>query len=90
MKEIECVVSGRVQGVTYRSFAHKKASALWLSGYVENLPDHRVRLVAQGQEDKLEALIELLWKGPFGAHIQDVSVAWRESIETYHGFSIRY
>jgi len=90
MKEILCVVSGRVQGVTYRSFVQKKADALWLFGYVENTTGGTVRVVAQGSEEKLEKFIKYLWKGPFGSHINDVIVTWREPTETFNEFFIKH
>jgi len=90
MQEIEAVVSGKVQGVTYRDFVQKKASALWVFGYVENIPDFKVKVVAQGNKEKLERFIEHLWKGPFGSKISDVSVVWREPTENYNDFSIHY
>ena len=89
-KQIECIVSGRVQGINYRSFVHKKASALWLSGYVENMPNRNVRVIAQGPEEKLKTLVEHLWKGPFSASINDVSITWREPNQKFNDFSVHY
>jgi len=90
MQEIECIVHGKVQGINYRNFVKKKADALWLSGEVENIPDFKVRVVAQGPEEKLEKLIEHLRKGPFGAKVSNVEVNWREPIRKYQGFEIKY
>jgi acylphosphatase len=90
MKEIEARISGNVQGVNFRSFVKKKADNLWLSGTVENIPDFKVRVIAQGSEEKLERLIEYLWKGPFTAKVSNVEVIWREVEEKYQNFKINY
>jgi len=90
MKEMEAIISGRVQGINYRSFVHKKANALWLSGYVENMPNRNVRVVSQGSEEKLRALVEHLWKGPFSANVSNVLVTWCEPTQDFNDFSIRY
>lgn len=90
MQEIECIVSGKVFGVGYRYFVHKKAEALWLTGYVKNTPDYTVRVLAQGKKEQLEKLIAHLWKGPFAASVRDVSVTWRVPTETFKDFTIQY
>jgi acylphosphatase len=90
MEEIEATVSGKVQGVNFRSFVKKKADSLWLIGEVENVPNFKVKVIAQGSRDRLEKLIEYLWKGPFGAKVSNVDIFWRESVEEYQGFKIKY
>lgn len=90
MIELEAVVSGKVHGVTYRDFVARKARSLWLTGYVENIPGYKVQVVGQGPKEKLEKLIEYLWKGPFGARVNDVTIVWREPKEDYHDFKINF
>ncbi len=58
------IVSGRVQGVFFRGAAAQEARALGLSGWVSNLPDGRVEIVAEGGRRNLEMLCRL---GPSGA-----------------------
>lgn len=90
MKEIECVISGKVQGVNFRSFVRSKANALWVTGFVENINSYDVRVVAQGSEEKLKKLIAFLYKGPFTAQVNNVVVSWRDPTEQYDDFSIHY
>jgi acylphosphatase len=90
MREIEVTISGKVQGVNFRNFVKKKADSLWLYGEVQNAPDFKVRVIAQGPEEKLERLIEHLWKGPFTAKVSNVEVSWRDSREGYQSFKIKY
>ena len=89
-QEIFCRVKGKVQGVTYRNFAAKHAKHLALVGYVRNAPDFTVEVLVQGFSDNLEKLIELLRKGPFGSHVSDVEVEWREPSGEFEDFEIVY
>lgn len=79
MQRITALVSGQVQGVGYRHFARKKAFELGLAGYVENLPDGRVEVVAEGEKADLEQLIHHLRQGPRGARVHQVDVQWSEA-----------
>jgi acylphosphatase len=89
-EEIECFVVGRVQGVLFRDFIQRKAKPLGIRGFVENLEDRSVHVVAQGSEGDLERLIELLHKGPFLARVARVNVTWRKPKEVFDDFKIRY
>ena len=89
-EEIYCCVRGKVQGVTYRMFAAKHARHLALVGYVRNMRDFTVEVVAQGFSDNLEKFIEHLRKGSFGSHVSNVEVTWRELSGTFEGFEIQY
>ena len=61
---LRCYVSGRVQGVGFRYAAAEKALSLGLKGYVRNLPDRRVEVLACGEERAVNALRNWLWQGP--------------------------
>lgn len=90
MKELECIVTGRVQLVLYRDFVQRNARALGLSGVVENLPDGSVRVVAQGSEDLLQELIARLRKGSLLSRVDNVAALWRAPREHFTDFVIRY
>ncbi len=79
-RRIVALVSGRVQGVGYRAFARRKAQELGLSGYAENLPDGRVEVVAEGDEEDLKLFIEFLKRGPRLAQVEAVEVTWGEPV----------
>lgn len=87
-KEIHCRVHGKVQMVMFRDFVARKARSLGIVGTVDNLPDFSVEVIAQGEEDALEKLIEHLHKGPFLARVLRVDVAWREPTDDFKGFKI--
>lgn len=69
---LRCYVSGRVQGVGFRYATAEKALALRVNGYVRNLPDRRVEVLACGEERAVTALRNWLWQGPSLARVSDV------------------
>ena len=84
------IISGRVQGVMFRDFAQRKATALGLTGEVENLPDGTVRVRAEGEREVLEKLVTLLKKGVPASQVDSVSVRWEAPRGSFDVFSIRY
>lgn len=54
MKRLTAYVSGKVQKTGYRAKVTDFARALGFKGFVENLDDGRVRIVAEGEEDRLK------------------------------------
>jgi acylphosphatase len=69
-------LSGRVQGVGFRYFVQRLAVRRRLAGYVRNLPDRRVEIVAEGPLGDVDALINAARQGPPGAAVQDVRLEW--------------
>ena len=65
---------GRVQGVGYRFFAQRHASVLGVRGYVRNLPDGNVEVIAQGNASAVEAMIDWCRLGPPMAQVEQVQV----------------
>ena len=53
MKRIVVNVKGRVQGVGYRNFVADYAQQTGILGYVRNMPDGSVQVIAEGSEDSL-------------------------------------
>lgn len=91
MMRVRLTVTGRVQGVSYRAYALDQARALGLTGYVCNLPDGRVDILAEGEAAPLEAFIAWCRKGPTLAKVSHVTVLAEEFIPGEHErFVIRY
>ncbi|MGZ8440115.1 MAG: acylphosphatase [Candidatus Deferrimicrobiaceae bacterium] len=84
------VVSGRVQGVFFRASTRDVASRCGVRGYVRNLPERQVEAVLQGERSAVEKVIAFLREGPPGAVVTDIAVDWRDPIEPYEGFHVRY
>ncbi len=90
LKGLHAFVSGIVQGVGYRAFTRKVAKSLGLKGFVRNLPDGRVEVYAEGEEEKLRELLNHLEKGPFFARVDGVEYTFVEPRGEYEDFIILY
>ena len=90
MRRVHLFISGRVQGVFFRSNTQDEARALGLTGLVRNLPDGRVEVVAEGEEEDLKELIKWCHKGPPGARVREVEVNWERFTGEFDQFQIRY
>jgi acylphosphatase len=82
--------TGRVQGIGFRYTAREIACGYDATGYVCNLHDGRVELVAEGDEEEVAAFLEAICASQLGSHIRNVDVNWREATEEFDGFDIRY
>lgn len=90
MKRLHAFVSGRVQGVFFRSRTSEVASSLNLKGWVRNLRDGRVEVVAEGEDNKIEELIKFLHKGPPHAIVSDVEITWEKFKNEFQCFEVVY
>jgi acylphosphatase len=88
-RRVHLFVSGRVQGVFFRAHTRDLARSLGLSGFVRNLPDGRVEIVAEGEEGALEKLVSFAHRGPPLAQVTGVEVRWEAPTGEFFGFSIR-
>lgn len=69
-----CYISGRVQGVFYRASARQKATELGCAGYARNLPDGRVEVLAVGEPQAVQSLLDWLWRGSPASDVKFVEV----------------
>lgn len=83
------LISGKVQGVFYRANTRHTAKELGVKGWVRNLQDGRVEVVAEGRKPLLDRLIEYCKKGPEGADVEDVHVEWSKPENEFEGFEVR-
>jgi acylphosphatase len=82
-------IHGRVQGVAYRASAARRGRELGLSGYVRNLADGSVEVVAEGEDTALAALVAWCHEGPPLARVERVDVTHGEARGDSRGFVIR-
>jgi len=66
-------VTGRVQGVFFRDSARQHAHSLGVTGWVRNLDDGSVELMACGDSSQVDAFLNWLWKGPPMASVDNVA-----------------
>ncbi len=83
-------VSGRVQGVFFRSETQDEAVRHDVTGWVRNLPDGRVEAVFEGEKENVDKLIEFCRRGPPGARVAKVEVSWETYTGEFKNFKIRY
>ena len=86
--EFHCIVTGRVQGVAYRNFTREMAIELELTGFVANLPDGSVEVLAQGKYNVLKVFRNHLLQGPDAARVKNVYEEWKEPEREYDGFKV--
>ena len=80
-KTINFFVSGRVQGVCFRMSTNQQAKLLGITGWVRNLEDGRVEVLATGDDKALEQLGKWLTQGPSMAkvlNLESIPVDYQE------------
>ena len=85
---IKLIVSGKVQGVSFRWFTVQAARDLRLNGYAKNLADGSVEVRAEGPELALKSLIEKVNQGPQISRVDDVNITWSKSNQEFDHFDI--
>jgi len=84
---MHCYVSGKVQGVWFRAGTEEEAKKLGLTGWVRNLPDGRVEVLACGDKDKVQQLEAWLAHGPRFAKVTSVTRE-EQPWKTYDRFDV--
>jgi acylphosphatase len=91
MKRLRAVVHGRVQGVGYRAAVQRGGALLeGLTGYVRNMSDGTVEIVAEADDRTLDALLELAEKGSGWARVDVIEKEYSLPIGEFDRFSIFY
>jgi acylphosphatase len=83
-------VSGRVQGVFFRTEVKYKADGYGVKGWVRNLPDGRVEAVFEGDEEAVKALVDFCKRGPPGAIVTSVDSKLESFTGEFDGFKIKH
>lgn len=91
IKRVHVIVKGLVQGVGFRAFVMRNAKRLGVKGFVRNLPGgFSVEIVAEGDEESIDKLLEIVKKGPQGAVVEDVEVNEEVPTGEFDDFHITY
>lgn len=88
-ERVSIFITGRVQGVFFRASALERAQSLNLLGWVRNLPDGAVEVVAEGPRYALEQLVEWCQQGPPAAEVDDVRERFSSALNEFRTFSIQ-
>lgn len=89
-RRVHVFYAGRVQGVGFRMTAEETAHRFGVVGWVKNLRDGRVEIVAEAEEETLRHFLGAIRTGPMKNFIRDAEVSWDEASETFDEFEIRY
>ena len=89
MKRLHVVYHGRVQGVGFRFTVEHIAEGLNLTGWVKNRRDGSVEITVEGEEDKLNLLIEQV-EDSFASYIRAKDVNWQEAAGEFPDFRITF
>ena len=82
------IFRGRVQGVGFRATTHRLARGRAVAGYVKNLSDGTVELVAQGTPSEITDFVDAIAQR-FSGYIRDTERTKLTTSEAYDGFDIR-
>jgi acylphosphatase len=88
-KSLHCLVSGLVQGVNFRSWTKAQADNLGIRGWVRNLDDGRVEVLAQGDEEDLNSFRGILGQGSTMSRVEQVECKWTDYEKSYDKFELR-
>ena len=88
-KRLHARVNGRVQGVGFRYYTESHALDLNLHGWVRNVDDGSVELVAEGPASALDNLVERLREGPALSRVDEVLLDWSEPRADLPMFHVR-
>jgi acylphosphatase len=86
--QAHAVIAGLVQGVNFRAQTRSQAGRLGVQGWVRNLPDGTVELLAEGPRGKVEDLLAWCRSGPAFARVDEVRVTWGAPRGDLQGFLI--
>lgn len=87
-KAAHLTVQGTVQGIFFRQFVKEHATNLKLTGFVRNLENGDVEIIAEGEPEQIERLAQLVKKGPEHAQIRNVQFKEKKWSGEFKDFKI--
>ncbi|MEK6732023.1 MAG: acylphosphatase [Candidatus Omnitrophota bacterium] len=90
MKRVHVFYSGHVQGVGFRYSVQDIAMNLGVTGWVKNLEDRSVEVVAEGEHKALEEFLDKISKSYIGRYIKDMDVSWEKPEGEFDSFEVAF
>ena len=87
MKKVTLHISGNVQRVGYRAKVISIANALGIKGFIQNLPDGRVKIIAQGEQSELDKLIQAINISNSLINVTNIEQEYSIPSDDYEGFN---
>ena len=88
-KSVRIYIDGAVQGIFFRNFVKEEAEKHDLRGFVRNLEDGRVEIFLEGDNVKVDEMVEICRKGPKHAQIRNLEIK-SEKFQDFKQFKILY
>jgi len=88
-KQVHVYYSGRVQGIGFRYTVLDIARQQKVYGWVKNLDDSRVEVLAQASEDVLNDFLQQI-NQHFSRYIQDTNIEWFAARGEFSDFQIKF
>lgn len=88
-KQVHAYYSGQVQGIGFRFTAERLADESSVTGWVKNLSDGRVELVAEANEESLKSFLAAI-NNTFSRYIQDVQLIWEPATGAFKDFGVKF
>ena len=89
-KRIHIFVTGRVQGVFFRQSTKVMAIKNNAKGWVRNLDDGRVEIVAQGETQDIDNLAHWCKTGPANSRVDEFELSEENVTDEFENFEVRY
>ncbi len=90
IKKVTLKIYGLVQGIGYRYLGQREAKKLGLAGYIRNLANGSVEIIAEGEEEKLKDFIEWCYNGVGTAQVKEIEQDWSDKISNLEDFVIKF
>ncbi|WP_045216752.1 acylphosphatase [Desulfonatronovibrio magnus] len=89
MESMRCVISGKVQGVYFRAWTKEQADSLGIKGWVRNISEGRVEVLAQGGEEPVKEFKTRLIQGSSMSEVKNIECETMDYDKEYSIFEIR-
>ena len=89
-KRIHIFIIGRVQGVFFRQSTRVMAIKNNVTGWVKNLNDGRVEIVAEGETQNIDNLIIWCKTGPANSRVDEFELSEENFTSEFENFEVRY
>ena len=87
---VRVIIEGRVQGVFFRHRTQEMAIKLGLKGWVKNRRDGRVEALFEGDQERVDQIIQWCHRGPSEARVSKVDLLREDFTGEFEDFSICY
>ena len=82
--------SGAVQGVGFRFTTKRIAEQYEVTGFVKNLPNRQVEVVAEGDREVVESFINDIYSSSLSDYIRNMEKESSPATGEYSGFNIEF